>query len=81
MPTVYGTPKDLVSTKNEIYIYNPNDIPRNPAIYPKNINKNLNNLKWKPNEKSGIAKEAIPVMATIIINIGLTIPAVTAACP
>lgn len=32
-------------------------------------------------EKSGIAKEEIPVMATIIIKIGLTIPALTAACP
>ena len=38
-------------------------------------------LKWKPKEKSGIAKEAIPVIATIIIRIGLTIPALTAACP
>ena len=37
--------------------------------------------KWNPNEKSGIANEAIPVMATIIINIGLTILALTAACP
>ena len=26
-------------------------------------------------------KDAIPVIATIIINIGLTIPALTAACP
>ena len=30
--------------------------------------------KLKPKEKSGIAKEAIPVIATTIINIGLTIP-------
>ena len=28
-----------------------------------------------------MAKEAIPVIATIIIKIGLTIPALTAACP
>lgn len=26
-------------------------------------------------------KDAIPVIATIIINMGLTIPALTAACP
>jgi hypothetical protein len=31
--------------------------------------------------KSGIANELIPVIATIIINIGLTMPALTAACP
>ncbi len=28
-----------------------------------------------------MAKEAIPVIATTIIKIGLTIPALTAACP
>ena len=28
-----------------------------------------------------MAKEAVPVMATTIIKIGLTIPALTAACP
>ena len=35
----------------------------------------------KFNEKSGIAKEQIPVNATIIIEIGLTKLAVTAASP
>lgn len=48
---------------------------------PNKINANLKYLKWNPKEKSGIAKEQIPVSATIIIKIGLTIPAETAACP
>ena len=65
----------------EIYINKPSEIPKNPAINPSKINKNLKYLKWKPKEKSGIAKEAIPVIATMIIKIGLTIPALTAACP
>lgn len=39
------------------------------------------NRKWNPKEKSGIAKEEIPVIATTIIKIELTIPASTAACP
>ena len=43
--------------------------------------KNLNNLKEKLKEKSGIAKEHIPVIATIIIKIGLTRFAETAASP
>ena len=37
--------------------------------------------KWKLKEKSGIAKEEIPVIATTITKTGLTIPAETAACP
>lgn len=45
------------------------------------INANLNILRAKLNEKSGIAKLQIPVNATIIIKIGLTIFALTAASP
>lgn len=43
--------------------------------------KNLSILKEKPREKSGIAKEHIAVIATIIIKIGLTKLAFTAASP
>ena len=64
-----------------MYTSNPNPSPKNPDIYAKAINKNLEILKWNPNEKSGIAKEAIPVIAIIIIKIGLTILALTAAWP
>ena len=42
---------------------------------------NLKTLNVKPNEKSGIAKEDIAVIATIIIKIGLTKFALTAASP
>lgn len=42
---------------------------------------NLKILSVNPNEKSGIAKLQIPVKATIIIKIGLTILAETAASP
>lgn len=56
-------------------------IPRKPKIYPNIIYKNLNNLREKLNEKSGIEKEHIPVIATIIISIGLTRLALTAASP
>lgn len=76
-----GTPKELKLQRIDIYINNPKAMPKKPAINPSNINPNLKYLKWKPKEKSGIAKEAIPVIATIIIKIGLTIPALTAACP
>jgi hypothetical protein len=47
----------------------------------RSMNANLNILNAKPAEKLGTAKEPIPVTATIIINIGLTILAATAACP
>ena len=76
-----GIPKDFKSHNIEIYTNSPKLIPKNPDIYPKRINKNLKYLKWKPKEKSGIAKEDIPVRATIIIKIGHTIFALTAACP
>ena len=45
------------------------------------IYKNLKILKVKPKEKSGIAKEQIAVIATIIIKIGLTKFALTEASP
>ena len=74
-------PNDFIFTIIEIYTNKPKLIPKKPAIYPSKINKNLNNLKWKPKEKSGIADEAIAVIATIIIRVGLTILALTAASP
>ena len=43
--------------------------------------KNLYILNVNPSEKSGIAKEQIAVIATIIIKIGLTRFALTAASP
>lgn len=75
------TPKDFKLQRVEIYTNKPKEIPKNPAINPSNINPNLKYLKWNPKEKSGIAKDAIPVIATMIIRIGLTIPALTAAWP
>ena len=45
------------------------------------MNANRNTLQWKPSEKSGMARDEIPVIATTIIRIGLTILASTAACP
>ena len=62
-------------------INRPIAIPKNPAIYPNRIYKNLQILKVKPREKSGIAKEQIAVIATIIIKIGLTKLALTDASP
>ncbi len=60
---------------------NPNAIPKNPAKYPKIIYINRNILIANLKELSGIAKEQIPEKATIIISIGLTIFAETAASP
>lgn len=50
-------------------------------MYPKKIYKNLKILSVKPKEKSGMANEHIAVIATIIIKIGLTKFALTAASP
>ena len=50
-------------------------------MYPKKIYKNLKILRVKPKEKSGMANEHIAVIATIIIKIGLTKFALTAASP
>lgn len=74
-------PKDFMLHKIEIYAKIPTPIPKNPKKAPKNIKTNLKVLRWKPKEKSGIAKEAIPVIATIITRIGLTMLAETAASP
>ena len=46
-----------------------------------NIKPNFKSLKCNSNEKFGIAKEVKPDIATIIIEIGLTILALTAASP
>lgn len=43
--------------------------------------RNLHILKVNPREKSGIAKEQMAVIATIIIKIGLTKFALTADSP
>ena len=56
-------------------------IPKNPAINPAIIYKNRKTLNVNPKEKSGIAKDEIAVIATIIIKIGLTKFALTAASP
>lgn len=56
-------------------------IPKNPSAYPRKMNKNLRILIEKLKDKSGIANEEIDVIETIIIKIGLTILAETAACP
>lgn len=56
-------------------------MPKKPAIYAKTIYINLKILREKPKVKSGIVKLQIPVNATIIIRIGLTILAETAASP
>ncbi len=60
---------------------NPKAIPRKPARYPSIIYKNLKILIENPKVKSGIVKLQIPVKATIIIRIGLTMFAETAASP
>ena len=62
-------------------INKPIAIPKKPATYPKRMNINLKILKENPIEKSGIAKEEMAVIATIIIRIGLTKFAETAASP
>ena len=77
----YGEPKDFKPAKTIAWQKNPAAIPKNPATNAKIIYKNLYILKVNPIEKSGIAKEQIPVIATIIINIGLTKFALTAASP
>jgi hypothetical protein len=75
----YGTPKDFILHKNVNITKAPNTTPNNPKEPAKRINTNLFNLTPNDKEYSGIANEPIPVRATIIINIGLTILAATAA--
>ncbi len=76
-----GTPKELCFESIKKCIKNPNAIPKKPAKYPKIVYINLNILIAKRNELSGIANADIPTKATIIIRIGLTILAETAASP
>lgn len=60
---------------------NPKAIPKKPAKYPNIIYINLKVLIAKRKDVSGIAKAEIPANATIIIRIGLTMLADTAASP
>lgn len=78
---MYGTPKDFKLHKTVVYTNIQIPIPRNPEKKDSIRNTNLIIRKWNPKEKSGIAKEDIPVIATIIISMGLTIFALTAAWP
>ncbi len=64
-----------------IVIKIPKLIPSEPAIYPRRININLNILTENEKEKSGIENSDTAVTATIIMRIGLTILADTAASP
>ena len=59
----------------------PTAIPKKPAMYPSNMKTNRLILIVKFSEKSGMLNEQIAVIATIIINIGLTKFALTAASP
>ncbi len=59
----------------------PAESPRKPARNPSNVYIKRKILNAKLREKSGIAKDEIPVMATIIIKIGLTKFALTADSP
>lgn len=77
----YGTPNDLLFARIADCINIPMAIPKKPAIYPNIIYRNLHILRVNPSEKSGIAKELIAVIATIIIKIGLTKFALTDASP
>ena len=76
-----GTPKEYWLESVSKCIKNPRAIPRKPAKYPKIVYINLNILNANLRELSGIANAEMPVNATIIISIGLTIFAETAASP
>lgn len=78
---IYGQPNDFKLHKRKICINIPTAIPKKPAIYPSKMKTNLLIRIVKFNEKSGILNEQIAVIATIIINIGLTKLALTAASP
>lgn len=77
----YEIPKEVKLFSIKKCIKNPKAIPKKPAKYPSTIYINLNNLSENPSVKSGTAKLQIPVKATTIIRIGLTILAETAASP
>lgn len=76
-----GIPNELWFESIRKCIKNPKAIPKNPAKNPKIIYINLNIRIENLRELSGIANAEIPVKATIIIRIGLTILAETAASP
>ncbi|MCX4303034.1 MAG: hypothetical protein OSJ66_03365 [Clostridia bacterium] len=77
----YDAPNEVSVFNNKKCIKNPKAIPKNPAKYPSTIYINLKILIEKAKVKSGIVKLQIPVKAIIIIRIGLTILAETAASP
>ena len=74
-----GTPNDFVPTAASVFAKNTAATPRNPATAAPNIYKNRENLNAKESEYDGMVNAAIPVTATIIIIIGLTMFASTAA--
>ena len=76
-----GTPNEVCEHKKAKCTKAPKVIPKKPAIYPKIIYINLKILTENFREKLGIENPQIPVKATIIISIGLTIFAETAASP
>jgi hypothetical protein len=78
---IYGQPKDFNLHNNIICKNVPTAIPKKPAIYPNKIYINLHILMVKFNDKSGMLNEQIAVIATIIISMGLTRLALTAASP
>ena len=75
------TPTELCPDTIKQSIKKPNAIPKNPAKYPSIIYINLNIFRENLKALSGIANEQIPAEAIIIIRIGLTILAETAASP
>ncbi len=77
----YDAPNEVNVFNNKKCIKNPKAIPKNPAKYPSTIYINLKILIEKAKVKSGTVKLQIPVKAIIIIRIGLTILAETAASP
>lgn len=74
-------PNELKLDSIAKYINSPIEIPKNPKNIPKKIKTNLSILKCNSKEKLGTAKEVSPAIATIMIEIGLTILALTAASP
>ena len=77
----YDTPNEFMPESTVIWNTKQNAIPKKPAKYPKIMYANLTTRIWKLKEKSGTVKAVRPVRATIIISIGLTMFAVTAASP
>ena len=79
--TKNGTPKDSVPKINVICTQSALNIPIIPKSAPANIYTNLDILNENESEYEGIANDAIPQTDTKIMIIGLTSPALTAACP